>query len=268
MLTFRFTGASGKMVTAETLTSGMVGKEVKLEFSQEWDHFAKTAVFMAGSVTRDVVCVSDVVTIPAEVLAVPMERLYVGVYGVCAEGKATPTIRAQGPMIRPGVDPSGDAATDSDLPVWAQLRQEVDSLKKEHSDDASRIGGYYTPSVTQPTKETIRFAFSPSIDTMPVVNAITIGLPSGTSENADWDQNDASQPGYVNNRTHWVDDNQTVHPLDEKFIPDTIARKAEVLPMPQAADAGQFIKVSAVDENGTVTATEAVTVQHAEEVSF
>jgi hypothetical protein len=52
-----------------------------------------------------------------------------------------------------------------------------------------------------------------------------------------------------------------VHPLDEKFIPDTVARKADTLPMPPTASAGQFIVVTSVDENGKVTATKAVTLE-------
>lgn len=136
MLTFRYTGADGFMVVTETLTSGMVGKEVKLEFSSDWDNLTKTAVFSAGGVTRDVVGVSDVVTIPAEVLAVPMKRMYVGVYGVAADGKVTPTIRAAGPKILPGADPSGDEGTDPTLPVWAQIQADVEALE-----DFSKLDG-------------------------------------------------------------------------------------------------------------------------------
>lgn len=40
------------------------------------------------------------------------------------------------------------------------------------------------------------------------------------------------------------------------------------LPIPDTASVGQFIVVSAVDENGKVTATEAVTIPSAEGVSF
>lgn len=129
MLTFRFDGANGCMEETEVLTSGMVGKEVKLEFSSDWDGLTKTAVFMAGPVTRDVVGVSDVVTIPAEVLAAPMQQLYVGVYGVSEDGRVTPTIRVAGPRIDAGADPSGDEGTDPELPVWAQLQVQIDDLK-------------------------------------------------------------------------------------------------------------------------------------------
>ena len=40
------------------------------------------------------------------------------------------------------------------------------------------------------------------------------------------------------------------------------------VPMPESAEAGQFLVVSAVDENGKVTATEAITLEDAEEVAF
>ena len=46
---------------------------------------------------------------------------------------------------------------------------------------------------------------------------------------ADWQQNDETAKDYVKNRTHWVEnDGETYHPLDEKFIPDTIATKEYV----------------------------------------
>lgn len=46
---------------------------------------------------------------------------------------------------------------------------------------------------------------------------------------ADWNQNNNTALDYVKNRTHWVeDDGETYHSLDEKFIPDTIARKSEL----------------------------------------
>lgn len=131
MLTFRFNGAYGEMTSEEILTSGMIGKEVKLEFSEEWTDLSKTVVFTAGKVSRDVIGAKDpIVSIPADVLAVPYRSLTVGVYGVSADGKTTPTIYAQGPTIYAGVNPSRDPGTDPDLPIWAQLQQQIDALEK------------------------------------------------------------------------------------------------------------------------------------------
>ena len=130
MLTFRFSGTCGVMTVPEQLTSGMVGKQLLLEFSPEWDSLRKTVVFSNGSMVQDVVFTGGPVTIPAGVLEKPLKSLWVGVYGVSADGKVViPTIRAEGPTIQPGVDPSGDITADPDLPVWAQLQAAMGSTE-------------------------------------------------------------------------------------------------------------------------------------------
>ena len=134
MLTFRFSGADGWMVERETLTSGMVGKEVRLEFSQDWEGFSKTIVFAAGGVSRDVTARGDVAVIPHEVLAEPRLPFYVGVYGVAADGRVIPTIRVRGPEIAPGADPAGDESAAPSLPVWAQLQSAMGDLSKLETD--------------------------------------------------------------------------------------------------------------------------------------
>ena len=131
MLTFRFSRADGQMIRTETLTAGMVGKEAKLEFSEEWEGFCKTVVFTAGCESRDVTDPGEVVVIPHEVLAEARKPLYVGVYGGGADGRVIPTVRAQGPFIQPGADPSGEESLDPTLPVWAQLQQQVTELREK-----------------------------------------------------------------------------------------------------------------------------------------
>ena len=133
MLTFRFTKADGRMVEEETLTSGMVGREMRLEFSDDWDGVSKTVVFTAGGECRDVANPGDVVVIPHEVLAESRNHLYVGVYGAAADGRVMPSIRVQGPYIHPGVDPAGDESIAPSLPVWAQIQQELAQLREKDS---------------------------------------------------------------------------------------------------------------------------------------
>lgn len=36
----------------------------------------------------------------------------------------------------------------------------------------------------------------------------------------DWNQNDETAKDYVKNRTHWMDDDGTVHKLNPQFLPD------------------------------------------------
>ena len=130
MLTFRFSRADGQMTVMETLTSGMVGKEAKLEFSEEWEGFSKTVVFTAGCESRVVAEPGAVVVIPHEVLAESRNHLYVGVYGVAADGRVIPSVRIKGPYIHPGVDPTGDESLEPTLPVWAQLQSQIEQLRE------------------------------------------------------------------------------------------------------------------------------------------
>ncbi len=122
MLTFEFNGVRGVMTQDTSLTSGMVGRPVKLIFSPEWEELRKTAVFRAGDVIRDVLDVKEETLIPARVLETPFHRLYVGIYGTNEEGNLViPTVWAQGPMIEEGTEPSGDPSTEPDNPVWQQI---------------------------------------------------------------------------------------------------------------------------------------------------
>lgn len=125
MLTFEFTGATGRMTESEKLTAGTVGKEVRFVFSQEWDGLRKVAVFASGDVSCAIVDVQEVETIPAAALAASLRRLYVGVYGISEDGQIViPTIYATGPFIHIGAASSGD---DSDYEpedaYWQKLEE-------------------------------------------------------------------------------------------------------------------------------------------------
>lgn len=60
----------------------------------------------------------------------------------------------------------------------------------------------------------------------------------GQIENPNWNQNATTAKDYVKNRTHWVDDDGTVHKLDEKFLPQTSR-----LPPATTSDNGKVLKV-------------------------
>lgn len=130
MLTFAFNGAQGYMTEPEVLTSGMAGKKVKFLFSAEWEGLIKTAVYMAGDscVIHPQVGTEDV--LPAQVLAQPLNRLRVGIYGQSPDGQTLiPTVRAEGPEILPGVEPQGDPETAEELPAWARILQQIGNLE-------------------------------------------------------------------------------------------------------------------------------------------
>ena len=171
MLTISFTGVDGKIVRKETLTAGMVGRQVMLEFSPEWDGLSKTVVFSAGSVTRDAIYTGGPVTIPAEVLAKPLVTFWVGVYGVSADGQVViPTVRTAVSVIQPGADPSGDSGTEPDLPVWAQLQTQLDKTGGDITELQNNISGISVLARYVSSK-----GYMLSIDT----NAMTVRIPGG-----------------------------------------------------------------------------------------
>ena len=139
MLTFHFTGVDGSMTEPEILTSGMVGKEVKLILDESWANLTKTAVFRAGDITRVVLNPGETVVIPAEVLEQPFGKLFVGIYGTNEQGDLViPTIMAEGPMIRYGADPIEDE-TAKELPVWEQLQNQIGDLTGLSTMDRSNL---------------------------------------------------------------------------------------------------------------------------------
>lgn len=114
------------------VTSGMVGATVAFAFDPEWDGLAKTAVFTAGAVTKDVVDIADVVTIPHEVMAKPGLSIKVGVYGTNADGTVViPTVCGTITYtVLNGADPSGDPSAAPTLPPWVDLQNRVEKLEK------------------------------------------------------------------------------------------------------------------------------------------
>ena len=66
--------------------------------------------------------------------------LFAGVYGTDASGKLViPTIMAPVKMILPGADPSGDEGADPELPIWAQLQADIETLKQSGTGGGSII---------------------------------------------------------------------------------------------------------------------------------
>ena len=139
MLTFEFTGVEGRMTESEVLTSGMVGKTVRLSFDSSWSGLTKTVVFRSGEVCKTADGSASTVTVPREVLARPFLRLYVGVYGTDASGTLViPTVMAEGPMIRYGADPMEDSTAEN-LPVWFGLQEQIGDLKKLNTDSCENL---------------------------------------------------------------------------------------------------------------------------------
>ena len=174
------------------LTSGRVGEQISFTFSPDWDGLLKTAVFIAGKESRDVVLTEDTCNIPPEVLVFPGEHLRVGVFGETSDKMLViPTIYASAGTIRPGASPSGMSSTPPS-PSWPEQVQAIAAEAKEVADsvrsdaDAGKFtgtagtdGGWYTPAVTQPDANTMRVAFTPSKKDIPAVEPADITIPTG-----------------------------------------------------------------------------------------
>ena len=56
-------------------------------------------------------------------------------------------------------------------------------------------------------------------------NALKVKLKS---HRGSWNQNDSNADDYIKGKTHWIDNDGNIHTLDERYIPDTIARTSDV----------------------------------------
>ena len=190
--TIKVSGVKAVTNDYPTIPAGIVGATVTFEFTDPaWDGLSKTAVFR-GCVTRDVLMTGNIVRIPAETVEREGPRLLVGVYGTdVASNIVIHTVWVNLGSVRSAADPSGDPGTDPDLPVWAQLQARVEALEPGAPSDPDspgtpglpgedgEDGGYYTPAVTQPSSDTVEFAFSPSKPDMPAVDPVQVKLPVG-----------------------------------------------------------------------------------------
>lgn len=112
------------------LTAGMVGVPVCFSFDETWEDLEKTAIFRASGESY---CIRDVqeqpVTLPWEVLRKQGCTLYVGVYGIAADGSlAIPTLWAEAGIIQPGADPEATPGCDPTLPIWKQAIDKADAV--------------------------------------------------------------------------------------------------------------------------------------------
>ena len=145
----------------ELLTAGMSkAVTVQFVFSPDWSGLTKTAVFLAGRTTVDVLESAwdgNKVVVPHEILADAGPIARVGVYGANADGLILPTVWVTLGKVMPAAEPSGDPGADPTLPIWAQLQNQigdlddlqtynkgnlVDAINEARSSGGSGGGGY------------------------------------------------------------------------------------------------------------------------------
>ena len=123
----KITGTTVEASELKTITSGMVGATVRIEYDSTWDGLNKQVVFKTAFKTVN----ADGCTIPPELLRICGINLLVGVYGYTDDGTvAIPTIWASLGSIQSGADPEGDEAAKPTLPVWVRMQTQIDGVDK------------------------------------------------------------------------------------------------------------------------------------------
>lgn len=158
-----------------TITRGMMGTTVSIEYTDPlWDNLTKTVVFQ-GSCTKDVLSNENIVTVPAEVVATAGKQLKVGVYGVDADNNLViPTLWAELGEIQGAASPSGDSTTETTPPVWAQIQavaNNAEAIAKSVREDAD-AGAFIGPvgptgAAAVKLSDTVEYQSGISGDTIP-----------------------------------------------------------------------------------------------------
>lgn len=157
MLAFHFSGASGEMTESQMLTAGMVGKQVKFTFSEEWDGLRKVAIYQAGGITESTVDVQEVDTIPPQVLSEPLQKLYVGVYGVAEDGSVViPTVFVEGPFIHISATLSDDPDFDPENTFWIRLEEAMGELAELTTGEKSSLVAAINELVAQEKEDFLK----------------------------------------------------------------------------------------------------------------
>lgn len=192
MIEIKVAGRSAACTGAELLTSGSVGMQAKFTFDDAWDALAKTAVFIAGDTTRDVLLTGDTCTIPWEVLRYPGTDMIVGVYGTNGGTLVIPTIYAHVGRVKCGTDPSGDEGEEptptlvEQIMAAAGMAVETANSVREDADNGVFDGergprGYSGVYVgeTEPEDDEVKVWVQPRGDSYGPSNTQNGGVPSG-----------------------------------------------------------------------------------------
>ena len=180
------------IVSRERLTRGTVGKTMEAEFSAEWEGLAITATFEAGDEKRDKIYTGEPIVIPHEVLSTAGVSVLLGFQGAMPDGTIVKRTEKEWlNNVSETLDPAGVQSSEP-TPDWTAQVQNIATEAKQVADsvrsdaDAGKFngpagdpGGWYTPAITQPDENTMRFAFTPSKEGMPAVPPKDITIPGG-----------------------------------------------------------------------------------------
>ena len=130
------TGAQAQASVSGTLTSGMVGIPVTINYDDSWEGVTKNLVCRCcrgadSAEHRTILNVGNTAVVAHEVMKAGM-ILYLGVEGCSADGKLViPTTWAMCGIIEKGANTGEDLSANPMLPVWGQLQTEIEKIKQD-----------------------------------------------------------------------------------------------------------------------------------------
>ena len=130
-------GAQARATVTGTLTSGMVGIPITIEYDETWDGLTKNLMCRCspwGSDDGEIrtrLNVGEASTVAHEVMQSDM-YLYLGVEGFNADGTLViPTAWANCGKIEYGANTCEDPSTDPELTVWNQIQAEMEQIRQD-----------------------------------------------------------------------------------------------------------------------------------------
>lgn len=129
-------GAQARASVTGTLTSGMVGLPVTIEYDEAWEGLTKNLVCRCSEWGSDhgdirtILNVEKTATVAHEVMKSDT-YLFLGIEGFSDDGKLViPTTWAECGKIQYGANTAGDPSADPELSVWNQLQTEIAQIKQ------------------------------------------------------------------------------------------------------------------------------------------
>lgn len=135
-ITLKVNGADILASVTGTLTSGMVGIPVTIQYDDSWEGLTKNLVCRCcrgadSAEHRTILNVGNTAVVAHEVMKAGM-ILYLGVEGYSTDGKLViPTTWAMCGVIQTGANTGEDLSADPTLPVWGQLQTEIEQIRQD-----------------------------------------------------------------------------------------------------------------------------------------
>ena len=134
-ITLKVNGAEIRASVTGTLTSGMVGIPVTIEYDEAWEGLTKNLVCRCSKSGfddeeyRSILNVGNISVVAHEVMQAG-KHLWLGVEGYSPDGTLViPTTWAMCGVIQRGANTGDDLSADPTLPVWGQLQAQIDRLE-------------------------------------------------------------------------------------------------------------------------------------------